>query len=128
MGVSPSTLRGRSAVTHHVYDDQGRLTRTVAGSGWTSEDRTLLLAYRQYLGGLCKCGEPRARAHHPDNDGWYDVDAAATVVCHACTAIERHRDPAAKAVEYLRLVHTRDYEAKPLPSPADMAAMTQQSA
>jgi hypothetical protein len=123
--VSPSTLRGRPVVTHHLYDDQGRLVRTTAGSGWTTEDRVLMLAYRQYLSGLCACGEPKATARHPDNDGWFEIDTAATVVCHGCTAIERHRDPAAKPVEYLRLVDTRDYDARPLP---DMTAMTRLTA
>lgn len=95
------------------------MVRTVTESPWTDDDRKLMLAYQQYLDSLCQggCGQPKRLAHHPDNDGWYDVDGE-RVVCHACTALRRAEDDGskepAKPVEFLVLNHERDYNTHPL--------------
>lgn len=96
------------------------MVRTVTESPWTDEDRKLMLAYRMYLDSLCPggCGQPRALAHHPDNEGWYDVDDHRTT-CHACTALRRAEDDGSKEptkpVEFLHVIHDRDYKTRPLP-------------
>ncbi|VXC44008.1 hypothetical protein [Nocardioides sp. AX2bis] len=110
-------------MTTYLYDEAtGRVASTVTSSPWTDEDRALLLALASYEESLCACGEPRALAHHPDNDGWYHVETEAehgAAVCHACGAIEHWRsetkagDVPAGLIPVL--VHDRDYEAKPLP-------------
>lgn len=87
-------------------------------SEWTDEDRALLLAYKLWERSLCDgCGQPRSRAHHPDNDGYYRASEA--VVCHACTALRRAHQSGSKEpvkpVELFHVVHDRDYEADPLP-------------
>lgn len=56
---------------------------------WTDLDYTLTLTLEKYEAGLCSCGNPTIIAHHPDNDGWYDVTARQ---CHACAEIERASD------------------------------------
>lgn len=105
--------------TFYVYDDSGRVARAVTESPWTEEDRALMLAYRMFLDSICDgCGQPKSLAHHPDNDGWYEV-APQRVICHACTAIRRveqegSKEPV-KPVELIRLVHDRDYSTHPLP-------------
>lgn len=76
-----------------------------------------MLAWRRYKDSICGgCGQPKAHAWHPDNDGWFEVEHRIT--CHACTALERarHEDSKepAKPVEYLQIVDTRDYDAQPL--------------
>lgn len=87
-------------------------------SQWTDEDRALLLAYRLWEQSLCDgCGQPRARAHHPDNDGHYETSEA--IECHACTAMRRahqsdSKEPV-KPVKLFRLIHNRDYVKDPLP-------------
>lgn len=100
-----------------MYDANGRLERVVTPSPWTDNDRALMLAFQLYKRSICDgCGQPRHLAQHPDNDGWYDTTPA--VVCHGCTALRaaNHEgtDPV-KPVELFGVVHTRDYEKKPLP-------------
>lgn len=112
-------LRGRTSSTFHLRDEDGNVVRTVTESPWTEEDRALMLAYRMYLNSLCSgdCGQPRALAHHPANDGWYGVGER--VICHACTALKRAANEGSKEpvkpVEYYVLDHDRDYDANPLP-------------
>lgn len=117
--MAPSVLRGRPSTATHLYDDTGRVFRTVTESPWTDEDRKLMLAYKMHLNSLCPggCGQPRRLAHHPDNEGWYDVDAD-RVVCHACTALERAKHEGSKEpvkpIEFISIVHDRDYATHPL--------------
>ncbi|WGX98722.1 hypothetical protein [Nocardioides sp. L-11A] len=105
--------------SYHHYDEEGRLARTVTEPVWTDLDRALLMAYQRYLGSLCpgECGQPKALAHHPANDGWYGI--ADTVICHACTALKRAANEGSKEpvkpVEFHVLNHDRDYQANPLP-------------
>jgi hypothetical protein len=118
LGVSPSQLRGRPTVTSYVYDDAGRVVEMIAASPWTDEDRKLLLAHRAYLATLCPggCGQPREKAHHPDNDGWYEAEPT---TCYACTAREQaEREGSREPVKPFTLIgihDVRDYDQKPLP-------------
>ncbi len=75
-----------------------------------------MVAWRLYNESLCPgCGHPKATAWHPDNGGgWFEVGHR--VVCHACTARSApDKDGIQHDVEYLGVVDTRDYDAKPLP-------------
>lgn len=76
-----------------------------------------MIAYRQYLGSLCRCGQPVERAHHPDMDGYYEVEVVAT--CHACSALKRHQHQDSKEpvepVEFFDVIDVRDYAKQPLP-------------
>lgn len=57
---------------------------------WTDSDRLLILAWQMYQDSLCNdCGQDRERAYNPDMDGWYEVKP---IECHACAALEQHRD------------------------------------
>lgn len=115
-------FRGRRTTTVYVYDDQGRVQRTVTASPWTDEDRALLLAYGKHKASRCPgCGEPKSLAWHPDNDGYYTVPDDLRVVCHGCTALAKVRaegsSPSSepvKPVEYLGVIHDRNYETHPL--------------
>lgn len=77
-----------------------------------------MLGYRSYLVTLCPggCGQPRALAHHPDNDGWYEAE---TTTCYACTArVQAEREGSNEPVKpfgLIGIVDVRDYDAKPLP-------------
>jgi len=116
--VSPSQFRGRSSVTTYLYDGQ-RLARTVTASGWTSEDRALMLGWRMYSEGLHACGHPKETAFHPDNEGWFDN--LGWVTCWACTAgQEPDKDGHITPVRLPIVVDTRDYVAKPLPPWPDL--------
>lgn len=104
-----------------VYGDvagERRVVRQVTASPWTEEDRALLVAYQLYRESLCDgCGQPKHLAHHPDNDGWYDV-APDPVQCHACTALAKAGSKEPDKVEPVlmyRILHDRDYGEKPLP-------------
>jgi hypothetical protein len=110
-------FRGRPTRTVHLYDDEGRLARSITESPWSDEDRALMLAYRMWRHSICEgCGQPKRLAHHPDNDGWYE---ATPVVCHGCTAMRRKANEGSKEpvkpVEFYRLAHDRDYDLRPLP-------------
>lgn len=75
-----------------------------------------MIAWGIHKSTLCSgCGQPREKAHHPDNDGWYEPTDP--VICHACTALARARadDGDAPPAEYFGVIDTRDYAAKPLP-------------
>ena len=104
-------------VTFYDYDEQGRVSRSWTQSEWTAEDRVLMLARQEYLRTLCpRCGHPKDRAWHPDNDGWFEVTDSMT--CHACTALANHDHEGpgvAPPVQFHVLSDTRDYDAKPLP-------------
>lgn len=94
--------------------------RTVTEGGWTTEDRSLMLAWQMYQRSLCKgCGHQKSKAWHPDNEGWLKVTDDSRDICWGCTAIEKVRQEDStepvKPVEYLTVVDTRDYLAKPLP-------------
>lgn len=103
----------------YLYDHASRLVRTVTEGAWTAEDRALMLAWREYQRSLCEgCGHEKAKAWHPDNEGWLKVPDDRQI-CWACTAIreaqhEGSSEPV-KPVEYLTVIDTRDYNAKPLP-------------
>jgi hypothetical protein len=82
--------------------------------GWTAKDRLLALAFTTYEDGLCSCGYAAHICRHPENDGYFDVDAT---VCYASAAIEIYRssdgykpDPG----EQLGAVYTRTKD-EPLP-------------
>lgn len=109
-------------MTYYEHDDQGRMIRSSQRSEWTDEDRALMVAYQLYLDSLCPgCGQPRAKAHHSDNDGWYRI--AEAVVCHACTVARKHgQDGEVDPVEYLTVVDDRDYQKNPLPAYGSAAA------
>lgn len=112
-------LRGRPSTSFPIYDEDGNHVRTVTASPWTEADRALMLAFQLYESSLCPggCGQPKALAHHPDNDGWYGI--AEKVICHACTALKRAANEGSKEpvqpVEFHVLEHDRDYGARPLP-------------
>jgi hypothetical protein len=95
--------------------DGESVTRTVTSSLWGPEDRALMLAWREYQDSLCRCGEPRAVAWHPHNNGEYAVAEDDMAECHACTALEKALNPDAKPVRYPRLTYLRDETTKPLP-------------
>jgi hypothetical protein len=105
-----------------VYDDRGRIAKTVAASPWTPEDRALMVARGMVHNSRCPgCGHPKATAWHLDNEGWFEEDLRVT--CHACTAM-RHRGDDGKVdpVEYLSVIDTRDYTQQPLPPLSDLTA------
>ena len=123
-------MRGRPTVTTYVYDDQGRVARTITASSWTPEDRALMLARKVYRElELCPgCGHPKRTAWHEDNDGWFEENVRVT--CHACTAMRSpDADGKVHPVEYVDVVDTRDYDENPLPdlmpdgAPGDGAAV-----
>ena len=66
-----------------------------------------------------RCGHPKDKAFHPDNEGEYDAEE--TVVCWACTALDQAADPKAGPHEMRIIRDKRDYDAKPLPSLEVMA-------
>lgn len=101
-------------MTVYQYDDQGRIGRTITQSEWTPEDRALMLARQSNREQVHdRCGQPKDRAFHPDNEGWYDADEV--VVCWACTALDQAEDPKAGPHQLHVIRDMRDYEAKPLP-------------
>jgi hypothetical protein len=101
-------------VTIYQYDEQGRVARSVTQSEWTSEDRALMLARAENRDKVHqRCGHPKEKAFHPDNEGWYDADD--TVVCWACTAMDQAEDPKAGPHELRLIRDTRDYNKLPLP-------------
>jgi hypothetical protein len=100
-------------LTTYEYDEAGRLVRSWQQSEWTEEDRALMLARDVYLATLCRCGQPKETAWHPDNDGWFEVTQ--TFECHACTALAREGNDAAEPVSFHAVTDTRDYEKDPLP-------------
>lgn len=86
---------------------------------WGPEDRALMLAYKAYQDELCPgCGQPKATAWHPDNQGWWDADHEVT--CHPCTAIRAagasESGKEVEPVRYIGVTDTRDYDKKPLPA------------
>lgn len=63
---------------------------------------------------MCGCGYPSHVCHHPENDGYFEVD---TTVCYATAAIELHRNAEGytpDAGEQLGAVYVRT-PAEPLP-------------
>jgi len=90
--------------------------RTVQSSLWTEDDRALMLAWRQYLDGLCGgCGHPRATAWHPDN-GLGAFELQERVTCWGCTAAqEPNADGTIEPVTYPLVLDMRDYDEYPLP-------------
>jgi hypothetical protein len=101
-------------VTVYQYDDQDRVVRAITQSEWTSEDRALMLARQANQKKLHeRCGHPKDKAFHPDNEGWYD--ASDTLVCWACTALDQAADSKAPPHEMHVIRDVRDYDAKPLP-------------
>lgn len=80
-------------------------------------------AYVMYLETLCPgdCNQPKAKAWHSDNEGWYRTPDENVSVCQACTALRRHNDDTAKPVEFIGLIHDRDYDTNPLPTYASAA-------
>lgn len=106
-------------MTSYVYDEGGRLLRTVARGGWAEEDRALVLAYRLWKTTMCpRCGEPKAHAWHWDNEGFYELDEDHEITCWSCTAIQGDSE---KPVTFPRVLYTRDLDARPLP-PFEMPA------
>lgn len=78
-----------------------------------------MLAFAEYRDSLCPgCRHEKAKAWHPDNDGWLEVTDR--IVCHGCTAQKRAEQEDSsepvKPVEFLVIEDVRDYEAKPLPA------------
>jgi len=55
---------------------------------WKPLDRALAVALVLYEDSLCRCGQPRERAHNVDNADRYEADGAD---CQACAAIEDYR-------------------------------------
>lgn len=87
-GVPLSVFLGRPApvVTHHVYDDAGRLVLSEAhGPVWTPQDRDVALALADWEAGQCGgCGGQLAETTDRDNEfAWRAGDA---IRCHRCTA------------------------------------------
>lgn len=83
--------------------------------GWTVKDRVLVVAYTLYLEGMCSCGYPTEICHHPENDGYFDVD---TATCYANAAIEAYRNQegySPEPGERMGAVYVRDEATDPLP-------------
>lgn len=60
-------------------------TITTAASPWTSEDRALMLAWREYDDTLCpSCGHPQATAWNESRGTWFEK--VKDITCWACTA------------------------------------------
>lgn len=80
-----------------------------------------MLGWRMYQSEMCGggCGYPRSVAHHPDNDGWFEVRDEDTVTCHACTALRRAQDnegsKPVEPVEFAVVAYTRPND-QPLPT------------
>jgi len=55
---------------------------------WKPLDRALAVALTLYEDGLCRCGQPRDRAHNPANADHYEVDST---TCYACDAVHDYR-------------------------------------
>lgn len=92
------------------------MIRSYEHSPWTDEDRALMLALDLYRSTLCPgCDQPKETAWHPDQDGWWEADPAATFVCHPCTVRAKYHNPDHEPVEYVGVIDTRPYEEKPLP-------------
>lgn len=76
------------------------MVRTITEPEWTESDRALMLALRLYEDSLCSgCGQERARAWHPDMDGWYEPKHYR---CAACSAGQQ------RPVHYHAVVDERD--------------------
>lgn len=69
-----------------------------------------LAAYRRTL--CPRCGHPKDKAWHIDNEGHFEVRAE--YVCHPCTVNRSGGEDGAEPVKYYAVVDTRDYEAHPL--------------
>lgn len=79
-----------------------------------------MLAWQAYQRTLCKgCGQEKAKAWHPDNEGHFSVEMDDAVICWGCTALkEAEHEDSSESVEPVRypvVIDDRDYEAKPLP-------------
>lgn len=82
-------MRGRAQVeeTTHTYDASGRLctSRTIREPAWLETDRALAVGLELAERSLCPgCRQPRDRAWHIDQGGWYDVEV---VECAGCGAL-----------------------------------------
>lgn len=88
-------------------DNPDRVTRTISGPPYTSEDHALLAALRSYEDTLCPgCSLPIHEAWHSEMEGWYEGGG---YVCHACTARQGHE------VAYSTLTNTRPASKGPMP-------------
>lgn len=91
----------------------------MTASSWGDEDRALMLAWRQHMGGIHEpCGHPTATAFHHMNDDAFEKQG--DFICWACTAAQ---DPDEngdrKPVRIPVVVDTRDYARFPLPGPPE---------
>lgn len=91
------------------------MVRTITRSPWTVEDRALMLAYRQHRDGIHdRCGQPKAKAWHWDNEGEYEASKVPTI-CWACTAMDRAEKADAPVHVLHHVEYVRDETRNPLP-------------
>jgi hypothetical protein len=90
----------------------------VTSSPWTSEDRALMLAWREYKDSLCSgCGHPKATAWHHLADSFVHTG---DFVCRACTAAQPADETGKRHLVKLPVVEdTRDYQQFPLRGPPE---------
>jgi hypothetical protein len=103
------------STTVYEYDADGRVssTTTTCGPDWLDSDRWLALADQRIEDEKCVgCGQPRSRAWHPDQDGWYD---AVVYECQACEAIQQaQQDDKRLPGSYVGVTDSRPAD-RPLP-------------
>lgn len=82
--------RQRVSVTEYVYDDTGRLIRSVTthDAEWSEQDLGNAKALRRNEMDRCPggCGLPLSETTLPENEGAYE--APQPTRCHACTPLE----------------------------------------
>lgn len=89
--IAPTIFAGtRLREATFVYDDDGRVEKTIESPDFITEDHALLLGLEQYEKSLCRCNVPREIAWHSEMDGWFEVEE---IKCFACTAIQGGEKP-----------------------------------
>lgn len=76
----------------------------------------MAVALTLYEDGMCTCGYPAHVCHHPENDGYFEVDRG---VCYAAAAVEQYRGAEGyvpEAGERLGVAYVRDLLLDPLPA------------
>lgn len=84
--------RQRVSVTEYVYDDAGRLLRSVTthDAEWSEMDLGNAKAHRRNEADRCPgCGLPLSETTLTENEGAYE--APPPTRCHACTSLEHRK-------------------------------------
>lgn len=108
--IAPTIFAGiRLREQTFVYDEDGRVAKTIDSPDFIAEDHALLLGLDMYEKSLCRCGISREVAWHSEMDGWFE---AVEVKCFACTAQQGGEKP----VTYSYVIDTyHDGVRDPLP-------------